>query len=153
LAALVPTVGFVADNAGAASPHEPRGPAFQDARAGNPPAASSWRSFAVEAHAGRKIAGWPRGRFDIGADGLRVRLGFPWFVTRSADKDAITLVSVARTVTGIWCVRFDDSSQRLADAHIHLPVRAQRIIDELRQSGYAVTDRKTGQPVVRLPKR
>jgi len=149
----VPTVGFVADNAGAASPHGPRGPAFRDARAGNPPAASSWRSFAVEAHAGRKIAGWPLGRFDIGADGLRVRLGFPWFVTRSADKDTITLVSVARIFPGIWCVRFDDCGQRLADAHIHLPVRAQRIIDELRQSGYAVTDRKTGQPVVRLPKR
>jgi hypothetical protein len=143
----------MADNAAAASPQGPHGPASRDARAGNPAAASSWRSFAVEAHAGRKIAGWPRGRFEVGADGLQVRLGFPWFVTRSADKDAITNVSVARIVPGVWCVRFDDSGQRLADVHIHLPVRAQRIIDELRQCGYAVTDRKTGQPVVRLPKR
>jgi hypothetical protein len=143
----------MADNAGAARPQGPRGPALQGARAGRPPATSSWRSFAVEAHAGRKIAGWPRGRFDVGADRLRIRLGFPWFVTRSADKDAITNVSVARIVPGVWCARFDDTGQRLADAHIHLPFRAQRIIDELRQCGYAVTDRKTGQPVVRLPKR
>jgi hypothetical protein len=77
----------------------------------------------------------------------------PWFLTRSADKDAITTVSVARTVLGVWCVRFNDSSQHLADTHIHLPFRGQRIIDELRQCGYAVIDRKTGQPVVRLPKR
>jgi hypothetical protein len=143
----------MADNAGAASPQGRRGPAFRNARTGSPPATSSWRSFAVEAHAGRKIAGWPLGRFDVGADRLRVWLGFPWFVTRSAGKDAITIVSVARIVPGVWCVRFEDSGQRLADAHVHLPVRAQRIIDELRQCGYTVTDRKTGQPVVRLPKR
>ncbi len=134
----------MADNAGAAKPQGP---------GGSPPATSSWRSFAVEARAGRKIAGWPLGRFDVGADRLRIRLGFPWFMAQSADKDAITSVSVARVVPGVWCVRFDDSGQRLADAHIHLPVRAQRIIDELHQCGYAVTDRKTGQPIVRLPKR
>jgi hypothetical protein len=143
----------MADNAGAASPQGPRRPAFPDARAGSPPATSPWRSFAVEAHAGRKIAGWPLGRFDLGADQLRVRLGFPWFITRSAGKDAITIVSVARIVPGVWCVRFDDSGQHLADAHIHLPIRAQRIINQLGQCGYAVTGRKTGQPVVRLPKR
>lgn len=140
----------MADNAGTANP---QGPAFPDARAGNPPATPPWRSFAVEAHAGRKIAGWPLGRFDIGADRLRVRLGFPWFTTRSAYKDSITIISVARIVPGVWCIRFDDSGQRLAGAHIHMPVRAQRIIKELRQCGYTVTDRKTGQPVVRLPKR
>jgi hypothetical protein len=143
----------MADDAGAASPQGPRGPASQDARVGNPAAAPSWRSFAVEAYAGRKIAGWPLGRFDVGTDGLRVRLLFPWFVTRSAGKDTIAVVSVARTATGVWCVRFEDSDQRLADVRVHLPVRAQRIIDELRQCGYAVTDRKTGQPVVRLRKR
>ncbi|MGA8460537.1 MAG: hypothetical protein WB800_34430 [Streptosporangiaceae bacterium] len=143
----------MADNAGPAVPQQPRGPASQDAPAGSPPATSPWRSFAVEAHAGRKVAGWPLGRFDIGPGQLRVRLGFPWFLTRSADNDSITNVSVARIFRSVWCVRFDDSGQRLADAHIHLPVRAQRIIDELRNCGYAVTDRKTGQPLVRLPKR
>jgi hypothetical protein len=143
----------MADNAGSASPQAPRGPAFRDARAENPAAASSWRSFAVEAHAGRKIAGWPLGRFDVGAEGLRVRLGFPWFVARSAGQDAVTSVSVTRVVTGVWCLRVEDSGQRLADVHVHLPVRAQRIIDQLRQRGYTVTDRKTGQPVVRLPRR
>ena len=143
----------MADNAHAASPQGPRDPAFRDARASNPAAAPSWRSFAVEAHAGRKIAGWPLGRFDIGADRLRMRLGFPWFVTRSAGTDTITLILVARIFPGIWCVRFEDSGQRLADVHIHLPVRAQRVIDELRQCGYAVTDRNTRQPVVRLPNR
>jgi hypothetical protein len=143
----------MADNAGTASPQGPPGPAFPDARAGGAPATPPWRSFAAGAHAGRKIAGWPLGRFDVGEDRLRVRLGFPWFITRSAGKDSITIVSVARIVPGVWCVRFDDSGQRLADAHIHLPVRAQRIIKELRQCGYTVIDRKTGQPVVRLPKR
>jgi hypothetical protein len=141
----------MADNAGSASPHRPRGPAFRDASAENPAATPPWRSFAVEAHAGRKIAGWPLGRFDIGAQGLRVRLPFPWFITRSAGKDAITVVSVTRTVTGIWCVRFEDSGQRLADAHVHLPMRAQHIIDQLHQSGYTVTDRKTSQPIAHLP--
>ncbi|HUL27702.1 MAG TPA: hypothetical protein VLW44_18240 [Streptosporangiaceae bacterium] len=142
----------MADNAGAANPQGPPGPAPRDAHAGNPAATPSWRSFAVEAHAGKKIAGWPLGRFDIGAQGLLVRLRFPWFVTRSAGKDAITGVSMARIVPGVWCVRFEDSSQRLADVHVHMPVRAQRIIDELRQCGYTVTDRKTGQPVARLPR-
>ena len=141
------------DDLGSASPRGPRGLDFRNADAGDPAATSSWRPFAAEAYAGRKIAGWPLGRFDVGADGLRVRLLFPWFVTRSASKDAITSVSAARTVPGVWCLRFEDSGQLLADAHVHLPVRAQRIIDELRQCGYAVTDRKTGQPVARLPKR
>ena len=93
------------------------------------------------------------GRFDVGAEGLRVQLRFPWFVTRAAGKDAITSVSVTRILPGIWCVRFEDSGQRLADVHVHLPVRAQRIIDQLHQCGYRITDRKTGQPTARLPKR
>lgn len=82
-----------------------------------------------------------------------MRLLFPWFITRSAAKDTITVVSVARAVTGVCCVRFEDSGQFLADVHVHLPVRAQRIIDELRRCGYAVADRKTGEPVARVPKR
>jgi hypothetical protein len=84
---------------------------------------------------------------------LRVRLLFPWFATRSAGKDTITCVSVARTVTGVCCVRFEDSDHNLADVHVHLPVRAQRPIEELRRRGYPVADRKTGEPLVRLPKR
>lgn len=143
----------MAGNAGSRSPQGPFGPAFRDAGAENPPAAPAWRSFAVEAHIGRKIAGWPLGRFDVRTDGLRVRLLFPWFVTRSAGKDTITCVSVARTVTGLCCVRFEDSDHRLADVHVHLPVRAQRIIDELRRREYPVADPKTGEPLVRLPKR
>jgi hypothetical protein len=142
----------MADNGSTSSPGPP-GPAFPGAATEHPPAAPPRRSFAVEAHAGRKIAGWPLGRFDIGADGLRVRLPFPWFVTRSAAKDTITGVSVARTVTGALCVRFEDSGQRLADVHIHPAVRPQRIIEQLRRCGYPVTSRSTGQPVIRLPKR
>jgi hypothetical protein len=141
------------DNAAAASSQGPRDPASREARAGNPAAAPSRRSFAVEAYAGRKIAGWPLGRFDVGADALQVRLRFPWFVSRSAGRDSISCVSVSRSITGVWCVRFEDSGQRLADVHVHLPVRAQRIVDELNRCGFPVTDRKTGQPVVRLPKR
>jgi hypothetical protein len=141
------------DDPGSASPRGPRGPDSRDADIGDPAAASPWRSFAVEAYVGRKISGWPLGRFDVGADGLRVRLPFPWFVTRSAGRDAIASISAARTVSGIWCLRFEDSGQFLADARVHLPVGAQRIIDELRHRGYTVTDRKSGQPVARLPKR
>ena len=141
----------MADN-GSTTPAGPTGPAFADADGDPPLVAPSRRSFAVEACSGRKIAGWPLGRFDIGADGLQARLTFPWFLTRSADKDTITVVSVARTVTGT-CVRFEDSGQRLADMHVHIPVRPQRIIDQLRRCGYPVTDRKTGQPVIQLPKR
>jgi hypothetical protein len=120
---------------------------------GDPVATPPGRSFAVEAHAGRKIAGWPLGRLCIGADGLRVRLGFPWFVTRSAGKNAITTVRVTRIFPGVWCLRFDDCGQRLADTHVHLPFRRRRIVDELRQCGYAVTDRKTAPPGIRFPHR
>lgn len=140
-----------ADNAGPwQSPRTPGG-VSRDAGGGDTPAAS-WRSFAVEAWAGRKATGWPLGRFDIGSAGLRVRLSFPWFTTRSAGKDTITSVSIARHAV-VWCVRFEDANQCLADVHVHLPMRAQRIIDELRQHGYAVMDRRTGGQVVRLPKR
>jgi hypothetical protein len=142
----------MADNAGAARPQGPDGPAPRDAAAGKP-AVASWLTFAVEAYAGRKIAGWPLGRFDIGAEGLRVRLLFPWFITRSAGKNTITSISVTRSVGEICCIRFDDSGQHLANVHVHMPFRAQRIIDELRQREYTVTDQKTGQPVARLPKR
>jgi hypothetical protein len=136
----------MADTAGSRRPPGATGPAFRDASAEGPPAAPSWRSFAVEAYVGRKTAGWPLGRFGVRAEGLRVRVGFPWFITRSTGKDTITVVSVARTWAGIWCVRFEDSGQRLADVHVLLPVRAQRIIDELRRCGYAIADRKTGEP-------
>jgi hypothetical protein len=140
----------MADNAGPASPHEPAGPAPRDAGHADP-ATTSWRSFAVEAYIGRKAAGWPLARFDVGAQILQVRLLFPWFVTRSAGRDTITFVSVARHVGPIWCVRFHDTGQRLADVHVHMPLRAQRIIDELRRHEYTVTD-NSGQPLIRLPK-
>jgi hypothetical protein len=142
----------VPDYADSASPHAPRGQASPDASPGNP-AGASWRSFAVEAHDGRKIAGRPLGRLDVGAEELLVRLGFPWFITRSAGRDAIASVLVTTIFTGVWCITFEDSGQRLADVHVHLPLRAQRVADELRRCGYAVTDRKTGQPLARLPKR
>jgi hypothetical protein len=96
---------------------------------------------------GRKIAAWPFGRFDIAPDGLQVRLGFPWFTTRSAGKDAITAVTLARTVTGPYCLRFEDATGRLADVHVHLPARGRRILDELLRCGYAVTDRKSRRPM------
>ena|SRR5215471_16293659 len=110
-------------------------------------------SFAVEAWVGRKVTGWPLGRFDIETDGLRVRLSFPWFIARSADKDTITSVSVRKSIAGLWCARFEDSQERLGDVHVHLVTRAQRVIDELHQRGYAVVDPKTGEQLVRLPKR
>jgi hypothetical protein len=135
----------MADSASSGNSPGPHGPAF--------PAAPARRSFAVEAHAGRKIAAWPLGRLYAGPDGVRVRLPFPWFITRSAGKEAITSITVARTITGACCVRFEGSAQPLADVHVHLLVRAQRILDVLHHYGYTVTDRKTGQPVARWPKR
>jgi hypothetical protein len=107
----------------------------------------------VEAWAGRKISGWPFGRFDVGRDGLRVRLGFPWFVSRSAGQDTITAVTVSRRFAGIFCLRFEDTSQCLAHVLVGMPVRGQQIVDELRRSGYPVVDRKTGEPVSRLYRR
>jgi aminopeptidase N len=46
------------DDAGSRCPPGPPGPACGDAAAGSHAAGSPLRSFAVEAHAGRKIAGW-----------------------------------------------------------------------------------------------
>lgn len=146
--AMLLLLASMTDNAGSGCP-----PSFRDAGAGSLAAAPSWRSFGVEAYAGRKIAGWPLGRLDIAPEGLRVRLLFPWFMTRSAARDMITVVSVTRTVAGVCCVRFEDCGQCLADVHVHLPVRAQRIINELRRCGYVVVDRKTGEPVAGVPKR
>jgi hypothetical protein len=143
----------MAGHAGVASPPGLRGPASRYARVGDPATAPSRRSFAVEVCVGRKIAGWPPGRFDFSADGLQVRLHFPWLVTRSAGKDAITCISVSRIASSVWCVRFEDSGQRLADVHVHLPLHAQRIIDKLSQCGYTLIDRETSQRVVRLAKR
>ncbi|HCU93788.1 MAG TPA: hypothetical protein DHU96_14100 [Actinobacteria bacterium] len=114
---------------------------------------ASCRSFAVDAFVGRKAGGWPFARFDIGPAGLRVRLPFPWFAARSAAKETITSVSVGRTIGGAYCLRFEDSARHLADVHVHLRLTRQaRVIDELRRSGYAVLDRKSGAELERLPK-
>ena len=72
------------------------------------------RSLSRRTSAGRLQAG----RWAASTSGQKAcGCGFvsPWFVTRSAHKDAITSVSATRVVPGIWCVRLEDSGQRVAD--------------------------------------
>jgi hypothetical protein len=104
---------------------------------------------------GRRAAGWPFARIGIGPYGLRVRLGFPWFITRSAAKQNITAVSVSTRRMGAgYCLRFEDSSGRLRDVHVHPPsFRSARVVDELRRCGFAVVDGKSGAELEHLPKR
>ena len=115
------------------------------------PGLTPCQSFAVEAYVGRKAGGWPFARFDVGPAGLRVRLTFPWFTARSAARQTITVISVGRS-TARYCVRFEDSAGALANVHVHLPVRPDRVIEELRRSGYVVTDRNSGATLERLPR-
>lgn len=108
---------------------------------------SAHRSFAVEAYVGRRTTGWPFARFDVAPARLRVRLPFPWFVSRPAAQTAIRAVAVSRTWSGICCVRFEDTGQDLADAHVHLPCCAGRVIDHLLRCGYQVIDRRQARDV------
>jgi hypothetical protein len=99
---------------------------------------ADFRSFAVEAFAGRRASGWPFSRFDISSSELRVRLSFPWFTTRSQQATAIRAVVVTRRLGDLCCIRFDDAVGNLADVHVHPLYRRQQMIDELRRSGYHV---------------
>ena len=47
------------------------------------------------------------------------------------------------------CLRFEDTRRHLAGVRVDMLVRGQRIIEELRLHGYAVTIRQTGQLVTR----
>ena len=109
------------------------------------------RSFAVEAYIGRKAAGWPFAHLDIGPARLQVRLPFPWFTSRSAARQTITAVSVGRSLAR-YCLRIQDTAGILTNVHVHLPVRPDRVIQELHHSGYVVTDRKSGAILARLPR-
>jgi len=64
---------------------------------------ADFRSFAVEAWAGRRASGWPFSRFDISSRELRVRLSFPWFTTRSQQAAAIQAVQVTRRLGDMCC--------------------------------------------------
>jgi hypothetical protein len=98
------------------------------------------RSFAVEAFVGRRVSGWPFGRFDVSARALRVRLSFPWSAVRSQEAAAIRAVVVARRRGGMRWLRFDDANGYMADVHVHSPFKLEQVIDELRRCGYQVID-------------
>ena len=100
---------------------------------------ADFRSFAVEAWAGRRASGWPFSRFDISSRELRVRLSFPWFTTRSQQAAAIQAVQVTRRLGDMCCIRFDDARGNLSDVHVHPLCRRQQMIEELRRCGYHVT--------------
>jgi hypothetical protein len=100
---------------------------------------ADFRSFAVEAWAGRRASGWPFSRFDISSRELRVRLSLPWFTTRSQQAAAIQAVLVTRRLGDMCCIRFDDARGNLGDVHVHPLYRRQQIIDELCRCGYHVT--------------
>jgi hypothetical protein len=91
---------------------------------------ADFRSFAVEAWAGRRAGGWPLSRFDISSRELRVRLSFPWFTTRSEQASAIHAVDVTRRLGDMCCIRFDDIRGNLSEVHVHPLYRRQQIIDE-----------------------
>ena len=99
---------------------------------------SDFRSFAVEAFAGRRASGWPFSRFDISSRELRVRLSFPWFTTRSQQSGAIRAVVVTRRFGDMCCIRFEDALGNLGDVHVHPLYRRRQMIDELRRCGYSV---------------
>jgi hypothetical protein len=111
------------------------------------------RTFRVEAYIGRKAGTWPLARFDVGPESLQVRIPFPWFVSRSAPREAVGPISVGMNVAGIYCLRFENMSNALADVHVHLPVRPRNVIDELCRCGYVVVDRNSGEELDRLPRR
>ena len=104
-----------------------------------------FRSFAVEAWAGRRACGWPLSRFDISSRELRVRLSFPWFTTRSQQASAIQAVHVTRRLGDMCCIRFDDTRGNLSDVHVHPLHRRQQIFDELRRCGYHVIGDTVGR--------
>jgi hypothetical protein len=95
------------------------------------------RSFRVEAFIGRRVAGWPFSRFDISSSELRVRLSFPWFISRSQQATAIRAVIVKRRLDRYW-IGFDDAAGNLSDARVHPIYRYQQVIGELRRCGYNV---------------
>jgi hypothetical protein len=99
---------------------------------------ADFRSFAVEAWAGRRASGWPFPRFDISSRELRVRLSFPWFTTRSQQAAAIQAVQVTRRLGDMCCIRFDDARSNLGDVHVHPLCHRQQMIEELRRCGYHV---------------
>jgi hypothetical protein len=96
------------------------------------------RSFAVEAFVGRRVTGWPFARFDISSSELRVRLSFPWFITRSQQATAIRAVIVTRRFGDMYWIHFDDAAGNLGEVHVYPIYRRQQMIDELRRCGYDV---------------
>jgi hypothetical protein len=96
----------------------------------------------VEAHVGRKVAGWPFGRLDIDDEDLTVRSSpLPWIRPRSASKQSIGNISLYRR----WSLDhlgFADSADALSKVRLALPVRSKRIVNELRSRGYPVIDRR-----------
>jgi len=100
------------------------------------------RTFLVEAHVGRVIAGWPFGRFDIGDDELTVRSWLiPLFRPRSVPRSTITEVAVCRRLF-MHRVRITDSAGACADISLALAGSAGPIIGELQRRGYPVADRR-----------
>jgi hypothetical protein len=102
-----------------------------------------FRSFRVEAFVGHRASGWPFARFKVGPHALQVKLSFPWFSSRAAAKPTVSTVSVhSSNISRRACLRFDAPAGSLADVHVHVPFRPDRIIDELRRCGYEVADER-----------
>jgi hypothetical protein len=99
---------------------------------------ADFRTFAVEAFVGRRVSSWPFARFDFSSRELRVRLGFPWFTTRSQEATAVIAVVVTRRFGDMCWIRFDDPAGRMDDVHIHPIYHRHQMIDELRACGYQV---------------
>ncbi len=103
---------------------------------------SDTKTFGVEVHAGRKVAGWPFGRLSISNEELTIRSSpLRWIRARSASRDAVGQISVHR-----WgpldILKFADASSAFSSVVLVLPVCPTRIVKELREHGYTVTERR-----------
>jgi len=110
-----------------------------------------YRSFAVTASIGRRMGGWPFARFDIGQHALRVRLPFPWFTNRTAERGTVTAVTIRTAFDGTTRVGFGDSQRALSDVRIGLPFRGDRVVAELRRNGYEVRDSRSSRGLTQVP--
>jgi hypothetical protein len=101
------------------------------------------RTFAVGAKVGRKSAGWPFARLDVGDEAIRVRCWpVPWFGSLSIGKEVILDISIYTYSPGLYYLKVKDSGENYAKVSVYIPIRPEHVIGELRARGYPVTDRR-----------
>ena len=98
------------------------------------------RTFVVDATVGRKMAGMPWGRLDVADDELVVRCWLiPAFRPRSVTRSTITAIFLYRRMSRNR-LKVEDIEGAFSAVSIALPVKAEAVIEELRQRGYPIID-------------